>query len=695
MKNTGRFFFAVLAAGALLIAGSLYAQPARGASRTVQPDLTPGELSLRRISLFSSGVGYFEHSGTVSGPAELSLLFDLEAVNDALKSLIINDNSAASPSVNYPSEETLEKTLQSLGIDLSNSPGTAEIFAAQRGAEIEVYAPNPIRGRIVGVEYRNIGFPENRNQGIEALLSLYTGGAFRVIALKDIASFTFTDPELNAGLIRALDLIALNRTSSTRSLQVRLPGSGSRPVSLSYVIPVPVWKVSYRLDLDRPKPLLQGWAIIDNNSDTDWNDVELSLVSGRPVSFIQNLYPPYYLQRPTLPLSIAGTAQARSHASGSGRAESNDAYMLYDEEMEAAPQMESAFEMSAAKAVARSQPAPRPAAPNMGSVAAAASGAQAADQFAYTVKDPVTLSRRQSAMIPLVEGTVAAEKSIILSGSRASGGGIHPELSAELTNTTKMKLPAGPITVFDGGTYAGDALIEFFSENEKRFISYGEDLSVTGSASYTSSRLFSSVTISKGVMTINRRQSHERTYTVKNTSGEAKRLIIEHSITAGASLVEPKTYLEKTDSLYRFVQNLPARGEITFTVKEETPVSERVVLASSRIDTIVSYSTSQEFPANVRAALARAVELQQKVNAARAALTEKETRRQRLIAEQDRIRNNLAAVGNSTDLGREYLKRMTALDSDIDGINGEIDAAAREAQSAQQAFENYIAALSL
>jgi hypothetical protein len=460
------------------------------------------------------------------------------------------------------------------------------------------------------------------------------------------------------------------------------------------VIPVPVWKVSYRLDLAGSKPLLQGWAIIDNNSDTDWNNVELSLVSGRPVSFIQNLYPPYYLERPTLPLSIAGTARARSHVSGYARSESDKE--LHDDE----PAYDMAYEMmktpvnsKLSREAQSSVSAPAPV--NVAAVALAASGAQAADQFAYTVKNPGTLPRRQSAMIPLVQGNVGAAKSLILSGSRATGSSIHPELSAELTNTTGMKLPAGPITVFDGGSYAGDALIEFFSENEKRFISYGEDLSVTGTASYASNRLFSSVTISKGVMTINRRQTHERTYTVKNASNEAKRLIVEHTFVSGASLVEPKTFLEKTDSFYRFVQNLPANGELSFTVKEESPYSERIVLASSRIDTIVSYSTSQEFPANVRAALTKAVELQQTANAARQALTEKETQQQRLTSEQDRVRNNLNAVGSSTDLGREYLKRMSALDSDIEAAGKAISEADLQVKSANKALEDYIANLNL
>ncbi|MCL1815322.1 MAG: DUF4139 domain-containing protein [Treponema sp.] len=679
----------IVFAGLLLYAGTMHAQNAVSSGNT--------ELPVKRIALFSSGVGYFEHSGTASGSAELTLTFEVSTINDALKSLVVNDpGQGASPSVSYPSEDTLIRTLQSLGIDLSSNPGTAEIFASQRGAEIEVSAPNPISGRIVGVERRAIPASAAGAAPVqEAFLSLSTNDGIRIIALRDIASFTFKDPALNADLKRALDLIASNRTSRNRSLLVRLPGSGSRTVALSYVIAVPVWKVSYRLDMGQQRPLFQGWAIIDNNSDTDWNNVELSLVSGRPVSFIQQLYPPYYFSRPTLPLAIAGSAQAGTYAGGYDRQQdivSEDAaYSMIYEELADRPMFADTEKMAAPAQSARSQGTA-----NVASVQAAATGSAAGDQFAFTVKNPVTLNRRQSAMIPMVNGNMGAVKTLVLQGNRALSSSINPDLAVELTNTTGMKLPAGPITVFDGGSYAGDALIEFFGENDKRLIKYGEDLSVIGTATLNSgTRVISSVTVSNGVMVINRRQVNERTYTVKNTSSESKRLIIEHPITGNSTLIEPAKYLEKTDSLYRFEQTLKANGELVFTVKEEIPIRESITLGTLRTDSLASYSTTQEIPANVRTALARAVELKRKNEAAVQAQSELQTRHTRLVSEQDRVRQNLTAVGTGSDLGKEYMKRMTDLDNEIDSVFKEGVNASELVRSTKKELDDYIAGLKL
>jgi hypothetical protein len=486
-----------------------------------------------------------------------------------------------------------------------------------------------------------------------------------------------------------------SRDANAKNLLVTLNAGGNRAVSLSYVIPAPVWKVSYRLDLSGSVPFLQGWAIVDNDSDTDWNQVQLSLLTGRPVSFIQNLYPPYHLYRPTVPLAIAGIAESRTY--DSGYAQDSRAKLAVEERME----MEAA---SGRNAIPQYAPVPAPppavAEAQMSSVTGgsmqAASVSSLGDQFEFTIKSPVTLERRQSAMLPLVEGAVKADKTLVLSGSRTSSGVIiHPAICAELTNTSGMKLPAGPITVYDGGSYAGDALIEFFPENEKRLISYGDDLSVTGNSSYAGTRYITAVNITGGVMTISRRQSHEREYTIRNASEEAKKLIIEHPVTSGSELIEPRTADDRTANLYRFNRELAARTTLSFKVREETPVSERITLAQLRPDAFLSYSTNQEIPANVRTVLTRAIQLKGIADNALTAQAQLEAQRSRLVTEQDRIRRNLEAAGNQNPQGQEYLRRLSDMDSEIDSLNSSLDAAIKETERTKREYDNYLATISI
>ncbi|MDR2808053.1 MAG: DUF4139 domain-containing protein [Spirochaetaceae bacterium] len=651
---------------------------------------------LRRLSLFSSGVGFFEHSGTVNGSATVLLPFNKAAVNDALKSLTIND-TGSSPQVSYTSEQTLYRTLKSLKIDLSTNPSVPDLLDSLKGAEIEVFAPNPISGRIIGVEQRAELAPASGVLVSVPYLALNTPDGIRTIAIKDIGTFSFKDPQITSDLSRALDLILASHADQSRTLAISLPGTNKRSVTLSYVIPAPVWKVSYRLDLSQNEPLLQGWAIVDNDSDTDWNQVELSLVTGRPVSFIQNLYAPYHTNRPTLPLAIAGIAEAQTYDSAWADMAAGEEGAV--EQKTLAQQSRADFGVMRNEAMSTKSAemeAPRSPAPSLAGGAVTTAQAQATgDMFEFTIKTPVTLARQQSAMLPLVESTVKADKYLVFSGSKAANGAtVHPSISAEITNTTGMKLPAGPITVYDGGTYSGDALIDFFPENDKRIISYGDDLSVSGSLTINNSRLITSVTASQGVMIINRKQVYEKKYTFNNVSGTAKRTIIEHPITSSATLTEPSGFDERTAWTYRFVKTLP-NGASDFTVKEERPFTERITLGQLSLNSFISYANDGEIPANVRDVLQQAIELRRAVDSTRTTLNDIEVKRTRLVAEQERTRQNINAVGNQSQQGLEYLRRLSAQDAEIDALTLQYDAAQEALKAAQSRYDSYIAQINL
>jgi hypothetical protein len=114
------------------------------------------------------------------------------------------------------------------------------------------------------------------------------------ITLDNVSDITFEDPALQDELNRALAALAQARDQDKKPVQIAFEGQGERRVRLGYVVETPVWKTSYRLILGdkETKPRLQGWAIVENQTDNDWSNVQLSLVSGRPISFIQDLYQP-------------------------------------------------------------------------------------------------------------------------------------------------------------------------------------------------------------------------------------------------------------------------------------------------------------------------------------------------------------------------------------------------------------------
>ncbi len=693
----------VAAALVSLALASAFAQSAGPAASGGSGPMAAGpvELPVTKVVLYSSGVGYFEHRGIVSGDATVALSFRSDEVNDALKSLVVWDFGAASgaapgsgglaesPSVSYPSQESLDRALKGFRIDLSGSPRIADMLARLRGAELAVDAPDTIKGRIVSVESR----PGGKDGSVMLpWLVLATKDGIRAISIDRIAAFRFLDPKLSEDFDRALSLILSTEDSLRRVLKVHLPGSGPRQAVLGYVVAAPVWKVSYRLDLSGDKSFLQAWAIVDNPTDQDWKDVSLSLVSGRPVSFRQDLYAPLYLNRPLLPLAIAGAAQARSFESGlpeEARAEADEASGV------PAP---AAMMRGAAKSFAAPLAEAAAPAPSLSQGAAqAASGRAAGDLFEFTLRGAVTLDRRHSAMLPLVAGAIDGRKVSVFTPGSGPGGSdpLHPMLGALLENDTGMKLPAGPITVFDGGIYAGDALLDFLPERDQRLIVFGDDLSVDAEVSASSSRETLGVTVAKGVMTFARRVTWTRSYTFDNTSTAAKTIVVEHPITPGSTLASPSAYDEKTPEFYRFSLALPASGSSSLVVKESSPEEERITLATLDPESFLAYASSKGVPESVRTALRKAVELKNRADDADRALADLQSRKTEIDADEARIRENIQAVGRDSSQGQQYMKKLSDSETELDKLGGRIEAARAAAQNARDAYAAYLGALDL
>ncbi|MDR2417989.1 MAG: DUF4139 domain-containing protein [Treponema sp.] len=682
---------------------SLYAQPIQeelnpapapleaAPASSVAPTSETTPFVLNKLALFSSGVGFFEHSGVMANDAEIVLAFSVEAINDVLKSLAVSDLGSRERAIVYPVDQPLDRALQSLKIDLSGNPSVARMLNGLKGEEVDVYAPNLISGRLIAVEGEDdllLRYATNAtgNYGIGPAVTLYTNVGVKVVRLSEVLGFSFKNQAINDDLNRALDLIMASSNTNTRNLTIQLKGNTTRKISISYVIPAAVWKASYRLDLvEAPNAAFQGWAIVDNDSDMDWNNIQLSLVTGRPVSFIQELYAPYHVNRPIVPLAIAGTAEPASYESGrsSSVLAVNDEAIAYAERAPE-PQASRASGGTAAKALSL----------NAAIDLITPQGEDAAEQFEFTFPNLVSIPRQQSAMLPLVETRLEATKTLIFPATALNNRTIHPLVGAELVNKTRLTLPAGPITVYDAGTYAGDALVSFFPPNEKRLISYGEDLAVNGSVSMNNSSPITTVTISQGVMTINRSQDFVKTYSFKNAGAESKRLVLEHPITSGARLVSP-TYTERTDTVYRFTLTLAPGQEFSYEVKEERPAYERITLGRLQPETLLSYSTNGEIPADARASLQKAVELRRVLDNANAALAALKTERERIVTEQQRVREILSVVGNTGPQGEEYLKRLVSYEGELDSLSEQIKGAEETLRTAQTDYNTYLANLNL
>lgn len=636
-------------------------------------------IPLKKVTLYSSGVAHYVHEGSVSGSGTVELLFSPQQINDVLKSLVVADSAAKQVSVHYQSEDTLRKTLESLKVNLASSSTLYDILKAQKGAEIEVFTPHRLTGCIVSVDQNDGG-----SESASCLLSLAAEDGVHMIPFSDIQSFRFTDTKRNEDLHTALALLLDASAKNRKKLDIKIDAQGERTIKLAYIMEAPVWKASYRLGMGAGQAAFQAWAIVDNSTDLDWNSITLTLTTGRPVGFRQNLFAPYYTYRPELPLAIAQTAEAETFDSGLKESQARygagiraaerrpmperlaaTPYAAYDNEQDFDDEASSDYVKNQAKA------------------------GEVGEMFAFTPSNPITLERQKSMMIPLTLASVPAEKCSVFS-SITSGASVHPKFCVHIENTSGLKLPAGPITVFDEDGYVGDALLEFLPEGEKRLIAYGDDLEVSGTVADGTVRNIETVKMADGVLSILYRQVQTSTYRIKNTDKKERTVIIERVKQAGFELAATDALFETTANKYRFKLKAVGGGVSELSIAESRTYRNETKIIDMRSDAFISYAANAEMPTSIKKAFETIIQEKAKVEAAQKTLEALQNRHTTIAAEQDRVRKNLEAVGSESQQGKAFLDKLLQLESELDTLKTGITDADGKLQQAQGDFASLI-----
>ena len=277
---------------------------APSASRT-----TAQTLPIRRVILYSNGVAYIERRGTVSGRAEVNLSFKQSQVDDVLKSMVVLDlGQGRIGAVSYNSSAPPSARLADIpfsiraGTGNENHGGLAGVLGQLQGARVVVSTGSRTAiGSILTVEERKPSGDQENRLTTYALVIASENGELMSFNLSEVRSIKLVDEGTRRDVKEFADASASARRRDAKTIVVTSDGGGTREMLVSYTIAAPIWKTTYRVVLDSSgKPFFQGWAIVDNVSEEDWNNISLSLVSGSPVSFIHQIQKPFYRYRPVI-----------------------------------------------------------------------------------------------------------------------------------------------------------------------------------------------------------------------------------------------------------------------------------------------------------------------------------------------------------------------------------------------------------
>ncbi len=656
------------------------------------------DLEVTGVAIFSSGVAYFECGATVDGIATAELNFRTDQINDIIKSLVVQDLDGGSVGVvSYASRDPIEKTLRSFAVDVTGKPTLAELLDQLRGEPAEITGARSLTGVIFGVEKRRTQVGESGIVEVD-VLNVVTESGLQQLRLDELQGVRLANEKINAELRKALETLAMGHDADKKSVVLNFTGEGQRRVRVAYLLEAPIWKTSYRLVLDEEgRPFLQGWATVENATEEDWRDVRLSLVSGRPISFTMDLYTPLYIPRPREELEIYASLRPPGYAGA------------FEEELEEGMALARRGRvMRADKGVAvggRGAPA-RPAALRAeapaewagveleeAGVASVAAAAEAGELFEYAIRTPVSIPRQNSAMLPIVNEPISGEKVSIFNPAT------HPKYplnGLELTNTTDLHLMQGPVTLFDGGVYAGDAKLPDLKPGEQRLIAYALDLATEVMVKQQPRPdEIVSLRIAKGTLIHKHRYVDERDYVVKNKADKQRTVLIEQPYGDEWNLLEPEKPYERAPGLSRFKVIVPAGKTMTQKVTLERVSDQSIALANVGLDQIRYYLRSRVISPAVKEAL-------QKVIASRTDLDrtvrEREQREREVneqVAEQARVRENLRTLQQNTDAYRRQLEKFDEIETQIEKLRARVAELRTQEEQQRRALEDYLLSLNV
>ncbi|WP_267549547.1 DUF4139 domain-containing protein [Rhizobium rhizogenes] len=626
--------------------------------------------AIRSITLSSGGLAQVSRAADINSDGVIRIEVPLDQVDDILKSLVVNGSAGSVAGMSLAGPQPLQETFKGLPFSLEALSSVPSLLTSMQGAKVAVTSGGKtVEGSILGIEARKA----DEKTSTYLLTVIDKDGAVETLALGQDASVRFDDPDTRAKLAKATAAIARGKNDRTRAIDIKVNGvKNSGDIGLTYVVPSPIWKTAYKVVIDgNNKARLQAWTVLENASGEDWKGIKLTLTSAEPVTLKQGLHQLYWRERQEVPVNTAsnnvpdpdsGDLSNRRRLASSAAAPAPAGAMHYE-----------AKRMADAQAYATDELA-RPAEPMQ--VAAGNPTAATESDISATFELPGTydLANGDTLSVPIKDADVEAD---MVDMYRAGSAFRNPIAAVMLKNTTGVSLPAGILTLYDSKTgYIGDSQLSALPKDDTRLASFATDRKVSISEQQTPTEEIASLKVSDGVMNATVRYRQTTTYTVSGALDGERTVIIEHPIRDGWSFSSAESF-GKTATHQRLKVVVPAGTEKTLTAVDEQLQSNSYALVDVEPDMLLGWSASTQDKAltdkltNLADARKRQVAIQNE-------LASLDSEIEKTINDQERIRRNLGAVPDNSDLKKRYLKALADSEDQIASMNERRDTVQQE-----------------
>lgn len=318
------------------------------------------------------------------------------------------------------------------------------------------------------------------------------------------------------------------------------------------------------------------------------------------------------------------------------------------------------------------------------------------DLFEYRIKEPVTIPRNQSALVPILQSPIEAERVSIWNDAVGAG---RPLRAVWITNSSALTLDAGTFTVLDGGVFAGEGLLQSIKPGARRLLSYARDLgTLVEPKEGEDRRRLVRLRAASGLFVEQHETCSRRTYTLRNDDVTPRTIVVEHPARVQWSIVGDVKPTESVGSVHRFAIGVAPRSSTSLVVNEVNLGESKVSvgeLTRERVDAyvrdLVVAGTSMEGLQDVLERRSAAYALAEQRGA-----REHEVRRIR--EEQKRLRENIGALKSSAEerrLVQRYVGQLDEQEDRLERLTGEIAALRTREQEAAVELDRTVKALAL
>jgi hypothetical protein len=685
-------------------------------------------LPVTRVILYKNGVGYFEHAGQVRDSQDVNVDFTTAQLNDVLKSLTVLDlGKGRITGVSYNSNAPLERRLGSLHLPVGEKPTTAQFLDALRGARLEVRSGSETAsGRLLSIDEREIPIKDDQKITVDQISIISDSGEVRVFDLTPSTSVRVAEKDVNEEIGKYLSLVASTRDQDVRRMTISTAGEGERSLLVSYISEVPVWKSTYRIVIpNEGKPLLQGWAIVDNTVGEDWKNVELALVAGAPQSFVQDLSQPYYTRRPVVSLPENAMITPQTHEATMEEANAQTPTSVASPTaingvlggvtggVIGGPLDKARAQMSTGRGAGvgpgsgggtgggmyrlNAGNSKQWLSQNVDQLEAATTTAQTSDLgdlFEYKLQDRVTIPKNQSALVPILQARIDAEKVSVWNPSQSS-----VLRALWLDNTSALTLDGGSFNVLEGDAFAGEGLMDAIKPGEKRLLSYAADLGLLVDAKQKAeNQRVTRVFIAHGMMTQSTQEREENTYTIRNRDTAPRTVVIEHPARPGWKLTDDAKPAESSASFHRFRLTVDPKKSETLLVKEYRPISNSYQLSNVTDDQIKFFLAQKMINPEIEKALRKVMTQKNSIAALDAGAASLKSKISGISDDQQRVRENMKALKGSAEekaLVARYVRELNEQEDRVQSLHREMADLQQKREAAQKTLDDMIEGLQM